>query len=151
MSRWRGNWPSLLVLAATTALGLWTVSVSLADPLDIVPRTPFSAGQLLAPAIGRAQLETTGWFHTATPLLAWPDGAAFRPVLWPMLVFAPLVAPTLIVTFTFALIPLFIALSGLALGRALDLDRFACATLAGLCAWSPWVRDTLTNGQLEQA
>lgn len=143
--------PALLVLTATAALGVAASWPMWADPTTIAPRTPFTAGKIFAVALARAQVEQHGRLRTWTELQAWPETATFRPIEWPMEAMGVLVDPPVTVNLWFAGLPLLNALGGLLLGRALGLDRWGVAALAGLCAWTPWVRETLANGQLEQA
>lgn len=137
-------------LVGSLALGAWTVSGVFGDPLNRLPDTQFTSGDLFAVSLARAELWTRGYIPDHTALIAWPTGAAFNPIMWPLLVLGFLFEPVVALWLTFALTPVANALGGLVLGRTLGLTRVQQATLAGALAWSPWVRETLANGQLEQ-
>ena len=152
----RRHLPILLVLAGALAIGVWGDQAAWVDPSRYAPRTAFTSGHLLAHAVARASFEQ-GWFLAPeVNLVGWPMPASFRALMWPSAALAVVLPPLVAVNLVFVLIPLFNAGCGYLLGRAwLPGDgaaRNVGATLtAGLCAWHPWVRETLANGQLEQA
>lgn len=136
---------ALLVLAASV-LGVAQTWPAMRDPAHAVPVTRFTEGQFIDLALGARELP----WPVRTELLGWPDGAGFAPLLAPMLPVAALVGPTVALNLVFAGMPLFNALCGWLLGRALALPAWGAFTVGGLCAWSPWTLATTVNGQLEQ-
>ena len=143
--------PLLTVLVPLLALGLWADHAGLARADAIGPRTMFTPGQHLAAAIASAQVQELGRFSTTTDLVGWPDLADFRAVMWPTQLLAVLTGPLTAVNLIFALTPALNALGAWWLGRSLGLGRWASVALAGMAGYSPWVRETWMNGQLEQA
>lgn len=143
--------PLLTVVVPLIALGLWADRVGLSRPDAIGPRTMFTPGQYLAAAIASAQVAELGHFSTATDLVGWPDVADFRAVMWPTQLLAVLTGPLTAVNLVFVFTPAFNAIAGWWLGRTLGLDRWGRVALAGMVGYSPWVRETWMNGQLEQA
>lgn len=143
--------PGVAVVLATLSIGMWSVRAVFPDPMNLLPDTPFSNGALLAASLGRAEFAQSGYIANHTDLLAWPMGAAYNPVMWPTIALALVVSPVLSVSLAMALTPLANALGGMALGRQLRLSPTAQATAGALLAFSPWVRETLANGQFEQS
>ena len=148
--------PFLVVLVGALVIGAWGDAAAWAGPETHAPRTAFTSGHYLAHAVARSTFET-GWFLAPqVDLIGWPAPASFRALMWPSALLAVLVPPLVTVNLVFLLIPAFNACGGYLLGRAWlggegrAADVGAAAT-AGLCAWHPWVRETLANGQLEQA
>ena len=141
----------IAVLLATLVIGVWSVRAVGADPVNLLPDTPFSNGALLAASLAHAEFAQAGYLANRTDLLAWPTGAAYNPVMWPTIGLALFIDPVLAVSLTMALTPLANALGGIALGRQLKLPPITQATVGALLAFSPWVRETLANGQFEQA
>lgn len=151
MSRLRRSLPLLVVTLGALALGAWQNQVGLAEPVVAGPRTPFTSGHYVANAIAAAQIRIDGYPSTSTPLVGWPHVADFRTVMWPAQLLGVFVGPLVSVNLFFAGTYALNALAGYALGRATRLPPAGAAVVAGLAAFNPWARETLTNGQLEQA
>ncbi len=138
------------VYAGALAVGFWSVSGVYADPVNRIPDTPFSAGCLFAGSLARAEVWLHGYVPDHTHLLAWPGGAAYFPVMWPLLALALVVDPVVALWLTMALTPVVNALGGAFLARTLGFGRREQALAGALLAVNPWIRETLANGQLEQ-
>ena len=138
--------PLLLLLSVALLVGVANVGSGWLDPLHTLPQTRFTEGQFINLALGARELP----FPRHTDLLGAPRGAGFAPLLWPMLWVARVVGPVLALNLCFTLLPVFNAVSGWVLGRALGLQDWASAALGGLLCWNAWVMNTLANGQLEQ-
>jgi hypothetical protein len=135
-----------VVVVALGALAIGTVNVWPALASGGVPNTRFTVGHLVA--LGISWREHT-WLRTT--LLDWPDGATFRPLLWPVHLLAMATGPLAAFNVAYVLTPLANAAGGWALGRAVGAAPWGRAATALLCAWNPWVQSTLSNGQVEQA
>lgn len=152
----RRHLPLLLVLLGALVVGVVGDRAAWPDPTTQAPRTAFTSGQYLATATARATWEEGHFLAPQVDLVGWPVPAGFRPVVWPSAFAAVWMPPLVAVNLSFLLMPLFNALGGYALGRAWlpgeppAVEAGAVAT-AGLLAWHPWVRETLANGQIEQA
>jgi hypothetical protein len=139
----------LLVVAAAVGVG---VVLNLPTALHLgasLPRTPFSEGHAIAAGLVASSPGELLAAHTAR--LGWPGGADFRPLLWPLAILAMAVGPVSAAGLGFVLAPAFNAVCGAILGRASGCSPAGTALLAGATALSPWVVNTLANGQLEQA
>ena len=147
----REQLPLLLMLVSALILGLWSVSGVYADPLNRLPTTQFTSGHLFACSLARAEVRLHGFIPDHTFLVGWPGGAAYNPVMWPTVGLALALEPVIAVWLTFALTPAVNALCAVLLARKLGMNPVAQAVGGGLLAWNPWVRETLANGQLEQA
>jgi hypothetical protein len=143
--------PLLLMLMGALAIGLWSVSAVYADPLNRLPTTQFTSGHLFACSLARAEVHLHGFIPDHTFLVGWPAGAAYNPVMWPTVALALALEPVVAVWLTFALTPVVNAVCAVMLARKLGMSPIAQAVGGGLLAWNPWVRETLANGQLEQA
>jgi hypothetical protein len=143
--------PLLLVLVAATLVGVALVWPVWAAPGSLAPGTRFTDGHLIGVALWGEALARGELPALTTPLVGWPGGAALRPLLWPSALLGALTGPALAVNLTFALVPAFNVLAGALLGRALGRSAAGSALLGGLLAAHPWVVETLTNGQVEQA
>jgi hypothetical protein len=143
--------PLLFMVACTLGLGFWSVSDVYADPLNRLPTTQFTSGHLFAVSLARAEFRLHSFIPDHTALVGWPAGAAYNPIMWPMVALAMVFEPVVAVWMTFALTPVVNALCAVVLARKFGLNPLAQAVSGGLIAWNPWVRETLANGQLEQA
>lgn len=143
--------PLACLVVLTLALGLWSTSDVWADPLNRLPTTQFTSGHLFAVSLARAELRLHGFIPDHTFLVGWPAGAAYNPIMWPTLALAVVFEPVVAVWMTFALTPVVNGLCAALLARKLGMNPVAQAVSGGLVAWNPWVRETLANGQLEQA
>jgi len=139
------------MVGVSVLLGVASVWACLADPVHLAPRSNFAAGHVLAISLGQAAARDGHFFATSTALVGWPDQPDFRPLMWPMQLLGLVTPAILAYTLAFLVTPLFNALGGYALGRAWGRDPLPSAALGLLLAWHPWVRETLTNGQIEQS
>ncbi len=139
--------PLLVLLLACLVLGGVVQGPSWVEAGTAIPATRFTGGHVAGAWLGAK----AGVFGTSTPLARWPDGASLRVLMWPLSAAALALPVPWVLLLAWTLVPAFNGLGGYALGRALGGSPAAAAVAGGLVAWSPWVRGTLGNGQLEQA
>lgn len=155
LGRWRAPLSEAValvaVLGAAAGLSAWLTADLWGNPTGRLPHTTFTDGHLVAVSVGVAELRAGGLWDLHTTLLGWPEGLGFRPLMWPVIAAAAALGPVLGINLTWLGIPVFNALGGYALGRALGAGRWGAVMGGTLTAWTPWVRETLGNGQFEQA
>lgn len=135
-------------LLIVIAIGLVATARVWLAPTTSVPDTAFSMGHLVAIGLARNQL-LHATISQHLDQVAWPTGADFRPLLWPVNLLALPFGNVLAFNLFCALIPALNFLGGWRLGKALQVPF--PAALALILAWNPWVRATIANGQVEQA
>ena len=124
--------------------GLWQQS-------NMVPSTAFTDGHLITIAVGKWELLNDSLFDFHTNRIGWPKGLVYLPLMWPTIVLASFVGTIPAFNFTYLYIPIFNAICGYFWGRSLQNSRSISLLCALLVGWNPWVRETLGNGQFEQA
>lgn len=143
--------PMVPVLSAALIVGGWSMGPALLHPATQVPNTNFTLGHLAATELGRELIRDGTILSLHTNRAAWPAGARFVPLMWPLSIAALVVGPIVAVNLAWALAPAFDAACTYALGRVLGARPTGAALAAALATWTPWVRTTLGNGQVEQA
>lgn len=146
----RERWFLVGLCLVTTALGVavtWPVAL---HPLDTAPATTFTLGHLVG--IGFAARELLALdVDPHLELAAWPGGADFRPLLWPVNLLAVATGPVLAFDALVIGTPCFNAVCTWWLGGKLGMGPWSRTAFAGVVAWNPWVSASLLNGQVEQA
>lgn len=133
-------------MLAALGVGALSVGEPLLSPATSAPATRFTEGQFINLALGARGLP----WPLHTELLGHPTGAEVAPLLWPALPLAWAVGPTVALNLVFALLPAANAAMGWVAARWLGAERWGAFLTGALCAFSPWVHNTLANGQLEQ-
>ena len=143
--------PLGIAALAALVLGAWLMQGVLLEPLTRAVDSPFTDGHLVGAQLGVDALFSGELWELRTSRAVYPEGAHFRPLLWPLLALSAVVGPILALNLTWGLIPLFNVLGGFLLGRAAGATPAGAALTGALLAWLPWVRVTLSNGQVEQS
>jgi hypothetical protein len=138
------------LIAATLALGIAITWPLARHPLDTAPATTFTMGHLVGIGFAARKLLDLD-LDPHLPLAAWPGGADFRPLLWPVNLLAVLTGPVLAFNALVVATPSINALCTWWLGGKLGMGAWSRLGFAGVVAWNPWVSASLQNGQVEQA
>ena len=117
----------------------------------MVVATRFTDGHLVGTELSARALLDGELLGLHTTSAGWPEGVMLRPLLWPVVLLSLLIGSVAALNLTWALTPLLGAAGGWVLARVLGASPWGAVLTGALLAWTPWVRLTLANGQIEQA
>jgi len=132
-------------------VGVWFNQAAMRSPETLLPITEFTEGHLAATVVGIVEWEKNSLFDLYVDDIGWPDGLVYRPMMWPSIALGVLVGPVLAINLLWSYALSCNAVCGFFLMRVLSMSRISALVAGSLCAWNPWVRTTLSNGQFEQS